>query len=186
MGMLVSMAYKENPNYYRGRGKPNYSNKDAVEKVIRYVTRSRVNEDRFDNLISYGGVGVNCFGRPEEMITQFLYVQRIFNIESRGGRRLYHEVFNLTQEDFCRLCLDLNQVNILAQTICSVYYQMGHQVVYAIHNEQEEHLHIHFVVNTINFITGRKWHEYKYSVTEREKVFNEILRNQECIFITRT
>lgn len=183
MGMLISMAYKENPNYCRG--KANYSNKNAVENVIRYVTRSRPNEDRADSLISYGGSGVRCYGTPEEMINQFLYVQYVYNIDRRGGRRLYHEVFNLTDEDFKRLCFDLNQVNIFAQTICNVYYKMGHQVVYAIHYEPEEHLHIHFVVNTINFRTGRKWHEYKASTACREMLFNEILRNQECIIIKK-
>lgn len=183
MGILISMAYKENPNYCRG--KANYSNKNAVENVIRYVTRSRANEDRVDSLISYGGSGVNHFGTSEEMINQFLHVQRVHNIDRRGGRRLYHEVFNLTDEDFKRLCFDLDQVNIFAQRICNVYYQMGHQVVYAIHYEPEEYLHIHFVVNTINFRTGRKWHEYKASTAYREKVFNEILRNQECIIIKK-
>ena len=119
------------------------------------------------------------------IFAQFLRVQDVYSIERRGGRRLYHEVFNLTDEDFKRLCFDLNQVSIFAQTICNVYYQMGHQVVYAIHYEPEEHLHIHFVVNTINFRTGRKWHEYKASTACREMLFNKILRNQQCIIIKK-
>ncbi len=185
MGMLISMAYQENPNYNYGKRRANYSNAKAVENVIRYITRSRINETRRQDLISYGGLGINCFGRPEEIINQFLYVQHVYNIEARKGRRLYHEVFLLSDEEYCRLCQDMDQVNALAIELCNVYYQMGHQVVYAIHYEENKHLHIHFVFNSINVVTGKKWHEYKHDVARRERLFNEILMNHKCIIIKK-
>lgn len=39
-----------------GRRKGNYMNEDAVGKVIRYITRTRKNEDRADELITWGGI----------------------------------------------------------------------------------------------------------------------------------
>ena len=55
------------------------------------------------------------------------------------------------------------------------YYQMGHQAVFGVHWEPEKRCHIHFAVNSINFIDGRKWHTSMPEIKGREAVFNEIL-----------
>lgn len=53
-------------------------NEDAVEKVIRYITRTRKNEDRADELITWGGMGVGCYASSELVIERFRAVQEVY------------------------------------------------------------------------------------------------------------
>lgn len=157
----------------------NYTNPDAIENVIRYITRTRRNETRGDELIGWGGMGVGCYASPELMIEQFHYVQRVYGM-NKNGRMLYHETFNITDEEFNKLDNDYNRVNWIALECAKVYYSNGYQVAYAIHDDikkvgTNKRVHIHFVVNAVNFMTGRKWHTSKRESFNRERSFNGIL-----------
>ena len=166
MGMLIML----------GGRKASYVNEDAVANVIRYVTRTRKNEDRRNELFGYGGAGVGYYLEPEMMIQQFLYVQCNHNIHYRRGRRMYHEVLTIREDEFDKLNRDMSIANRIALECCMIYYLQGHQVVYAVHWDQDKFVHIHFAVNTISFIDGRKWHTSMREGTSREKKFNEIMR----------
>lgn len=67
------------------------------------VTRTRENAERGSDLINYGAVGAACFHSVDNMIQKFRYVQYIHGINSRKGRRMYHEVLNLKDCEFERL-----------------------------------------------------------------------------------
>ena len=69
-----------------------YKNKDAVSNVIKYVTRTRENETRHNELISYGGAGVSNYTEPMQMIYMFDTIQKLHGINYRKGRRIFHEV----------------------------------------------------------------------------------------------
>lgn len=158
--------------YYKNR---NYSNKDAVEKVLRYITRTREGEDREGNLITYGAVGVDYHHSVDNMIQQFRYVQHVFGINRRGGRRMYHEVLNLKDCELERLGRNQEMLWWVGMECCQVYFQMGYQAVFAAHWEPEKRCHIHFAVNSINFQNGLKWHTTLPEIKQREGIFNEIL-----------
>ena len=168
------------------RGHGSYTNKDAVEKVIRYITRTRWCENRQNELIAYGGAGVGIYLNPAEIIRQFLYVQNIYNINNRGGRRIYHEVLSFTDYEFQLLNWDYNSVLMIAQEISKFYYENGHQVLFGIHYSEEKRLHIHFAVNTINYRTGLKWHSSKIDLEQRKLLFNEIIKKYQYIFIRKS
>ena len=53
-----------------------YFNEDAVSNVIRYITRTRKNEDRKNELIGWGSYNTLNMGTPEFVIKQFLDVQK--------------------------------------------------------------------------------------------------------------
>lgn len=167
MGMLKMMCY----------GK--YVNADAVENVIRYVTRSRRGETRQAELLGYGGAGIGFYLMPEQIIGQFLYVQDVHRIDARKGRRVYHETFGNLNSEFELMGRDLNLLHQFATECCRIYYQKGHQVLYAIHWDEKggKGLHIHFIVNTINFQNGKKWHTSKAELLERQELFNGILNS---------
>ena len=163
MALLTMMEY--------GR----YQNKDAVENVLRYIMRVRKYEDRANELLAYGGAGVPLYATPELMIQKFLYVQKLFHIDSRKGRRMHHEVLNLRDEEYEKLGSSIQNLYQYALNCCMVYYEQGHQVVFAIHWEPQKRLHIHFAVNTINFITGKKWHTSMNEYSDRERFFRHLL-----------
>lgn len=178
MGLLVIPT---KGNYYNNNGehiyykKESYSNVDAVENVLRYVTRTRENEERAHELINYGAVGADYFHSVDGMIQQFCYIQNIHGINSRHGRRMYHEVLNLTDCEWERLGHDAEMIWWVGMECCQIYYQKGHQAVFAVHWEPEKRCHIHFAVNTINFLNGLKWHTSLAEIEERGMIFNEIL-----------
>ena len=149
---------KEGNNNRARYKKGNYTNEDAVENVLHYVTRTRENEERGDDLINYGAVGADYFHSVDNMIQQFRYVQYVYGINSRRGRRMYHEVLNLKDCEFERLGRNPEVLWQVGMECCQVYFQMGHQAVFAVHWEPEKRCHIHFAVNTINFQNGWKWH----------------------------
>ena len=165
----------------------NYSNPDAVENVIRYITRTRQDEQKMNDIVAYGGAGVGYYLSVEDIIQQFQYVQKTYNIASRGGRRIYHEVFNLFDEEMDAIKYDLNVLWKIGMECCQEYFKMGHQAIFAVHCERGKRFHFHFVVNAINFLTGMKWHSYFYDLGCREYVFARILykhmaQTRKCIY----
>lgn len=169
MAMLITM----------NKGK--YTNKDAVENVIRYITRTRAMEDRADELIAWGGWGIGIYQTPELVIEQFCRLQKNHRIEKRGSR-IFHEVLGITEKELGRLGHDYSRVYQVAVNCAQYYFAMGHQVVFAIHNakdgclERNKGVHIHFVVNTINFATGNKWHSNLRENWARNRTFDDIIR----------
>ncbi|MDE7176345.1 MAG: relaxase/mobilization nuclease domain-containing protein [Lachnospiraceae bacterium] len=171
MAMLMMMR--------RGR----YTNRDAVEKVIRYITRTRPMEDRANELITWGGMGIATYQTPELAIEQFCHLQTAHGIASRGGSRIFHEVLGIKEEEFAKLGYDYDRVCQIAMNCAKYYYAMGHQVIYAIHHakgdcqSRTQSLHIHFVVNAINFLTGNKWHTNMRENHTRVQIFNDYMRS---------
>ena len=167
---------KENNIYHRHS---NYSNSNAVKNLIRYITRTRENEDRGNDLIVYGAVGAGYDFHPDIIIKQFLFVQNKYGINSKGGRRMYHEVFNLYDCEAADLNYDRMQLFWLGMECSKIYLKMGFQAVFAVHWEEGKHYHIHFAVNSINFTNGRKWHTSLEEIKLREDIFNHILFSQQ-------
>lgn len=163
----------------------NYTNEDAVENVIRYVTRTRKNETRKDELIAWGGYGIGWYGGdPELAIEQFKYVQDVYGINSRGGKRIFHEVLGIKDTEFALMWNDYGIVYQIAMDCAQKYYAMGHQVVFAIHHtlkdipEANKGLHIHFVVNAVNFRQGNKWHTSIRQSDSRQEEFKQNMRSE--------
>lgn len=86
MGIMIAMKGK-------------YENSQVIENVVRYITRTRSSEKRSDELLAYGSHGVAEYLSVEVMIRQMKAVQEFYRIEQRKGRRMYHEVFSLTNEE---------------------------------------------------------------------------------------
>lgn len=167
MAMLVMMR----------KGK--YINSDAVEKTIRYITRTRSMEDRADELIAWGGMGIGTYQTPELVIKQFCRLQTVYGIAARGGSRVFHEVLEIKEDEFVKLGYDYARIWETAMSCANQYYEMGYQVIFAIHHTKgncyggNKGIHIHFVVNTISFLTGNKWHTNFKINYQREQLFNK-------------
>ena len=153
----------------------NYMNPDAVSNVLKYILRIRENEKRAHELLDYGGIGVPTYAEPNDYIASFLYVQTIFNINKRKGRRLAHETLNFTQTEESFLLNNRAILHELAYSCANTYFIQGHQVVFAIHYDEAKRLHIHFAINAINYITGYKYHISLNDRLKREVLFNNII-----------
>ncbi len=157
MPILIDMGAYNAQKDHRNRN-TYYQNSDALEKVIRYITRTRENEDRANELLGIGGAGFYLGMTIEEIIKVFKYVQEVFGIDRRQGRRLVHYVYSFTNEEVALLKGHLEVVDYWARQMSMMFYEEGFQSIYAIHSDPEKKLHVHFVINSISFINGMKYH----------------------------
>ncbi len=155
--------------------KGKYKNTDAVSNVIKYVTRTRENEKRSNELVTYGGTGVGNYASPEIMEQRFNIVQNLYGINYRKGRKVLHEVFSITDSEFKKIGSDMGLVKQIALEMCREYFNEGFQAVYAVHWEEEKRLHIHFAVNSVSFVTGKKIDTSINSNDRRGEKFNKIM-----------
>lgn len=140
--------------------KGKYQNEDAVDNVLRYITRTRINENRANELYSFGGMGIDLYPfNIDTIIYQFKAIQDIHNIKGRGGRRIVHEVYTVLNGNYPKENerLVYETLDEVAKIGCSYLYNMGFQVVYAVHIS-DKNPHIHFAINSISFRTGLKFH----------------------------
>ncbi len=155
----------------------NYKNIYAVENVLRYILRARLNENRLQDLLAYGGKGIPICLSPNDIINQFLYTQNLYLINSRKGIRIYHELLSFTDWEYERLGYDINLIYQIAMRCCEEYFNNGYQVVFAIHYEVEKKLHIHFAINSIHYKTGKKLHTTIHENKIRECLFQDIINS---------
>ena len=161
-----------------------YTNKDAVRNVLAYVLRVRDDERRRAELLFWGGFGIPVYDYEENVIKSFLCVQDTYNISSRKGRRIFHETVTMTPMEFNGLGNNYGVLKAVIEEYCyKEYFQQGFQVVYAVHWDKNKSLHVHFVINTINFKDGKKWHTSYEETAERETTFNSILRKYQSPII---
>ena len=76
-------------------------------------------------------------------------VTRIYHREN--GTHLRHSVLSFTPDE----CVTARQVKDIAQQVLT-YYQDDYQILAAVH-EDKDHLHIHFVMNCVNYRDGSKY-----------------------------
>ena len=156
--------------------KSKYKNEDSTEKVIRYITRTRKNEDRAHELLWYGSYYGFLYHKPvEEMIAEFEYVQKH---NKASGSLMCHYVTHIYSQIFADMNNDLNQLNAYATACCQYIWNMGHQACYAIHYSAEDKLHIHFAINTTNYRTGLKLRQYYKEIRPNlEEPLSKLLSN---------
>ena len=96
MGVLIRQNLKT--------GQALYTNEDAIEKSIKYNTRTGGSKEGMDDLIAYGGVGVTN-NDPEQMVEDMLDVQAVYG--QKKGRRMHHYTYTVNREEYGKLgCCD--------------------------------------------------------------------------------
>ena len=183
MGMLMvatqkeKMAdgtYKSRPGQFRG----NYQNKDATQNLIHYVTRTGDREDRKSELISWGVIGAYDCLPMETIIHIFEQVQIIGRENRKMGPKMFHEIYVCDERQMRFFLHRLDLLQQFAYMAARIYYDRGFQVVYAAHmepNDPEKMMHIHFAVNAVCYIDGKKWHtNLNEDQREREAAMNSV------------
>lgn len=139
-----------------------YTNANAISNLLRYITRTRQGEDRKDDLKGYGFYGASNYDPIEFSIYQFRTVQEIYSGDS--GRRMYHFIYSFSDDELSQIGKDYILANRIAGVLAEMFWNMGHQVAYAVHDETAKRLHIHFAINSVNYISGLKFHINKAEI----------------------
>lgn len=120
---------------------------------------------------------MECFG-INNMINQFLAVCQLHTHKGNFGRYIDHEIFSLSPEAEQFVLNNKLDVDAIAREMAYDFYEKDHcQVIYAVHYASKETsvMHIHFAINTVNFVTGNKRRENIWQTKEREARFNKIM-----------
>lgn len=131
---------------------------DKVNRAIKYITKD---EKTSKHLIT----GINC--SPETAFDEMMITKRMYNKEN--GRQFVHFVHSFHERE--KITPEIAH-EISMKFIENEKFK-GFQLLAATHTN-EDHLHTHFVLNTVNIDTGKKWQLSTQEMKELIKYSNEI------------
>lgn len=115
-----------------------YVSIDDVDRVINYVARKAH---------IFGGLAVDPSHAAEDMrLVKTLYGKT-------NGKQLRHFILNYSEQESKNI-RSAEQLQCIAYHVCT-YFADEYQIVFGIH--KSNHWHIHFVMNTVNYKTGKKY-----------------------------
>ena len=147
--------------------KGNYTNKLDVFNVIRYV----INPER-DDLITSGLVGIPISASIEEI--QNAFCKNKLYYRKTTGRNIRHIIISLSDEDM--KYVDANALCNLGYYIANNIY-VGYYMVFGIHQPMVGHLHMHLVVDTVNYFTGLKLQESPWQLKQHKEMIKKFLNS---------
>ena len=115
-----------------------YVNSNAIEKELHYV---------FGKALAKGGVSVD----PDYAASQMQMVKTVWG--QMEGKTLHHFILSFSDFESQRIN-NIRELLSLGYHICNLYGN-EFQVVFGVHYSKTYHLH--FVMNSVSFCTGRKF-----------------------------
>ena len=158
---VLNVSPTPQKKYVHQRNEP-----EIIEIFLRYITRTGRSDCFPPAYVGYLGFSPKC--TVTNLIEEFLKTQSVF--KNTSGFRARHEIVSFQPDEYMD-CLGVCQIVPIAYHLANWYFNQGFQVVFAIHADTPN-LHIHFVINTVSFITGKKYH-CNYSQFRNQKDYLE-------------
>lgn len=173
LGKVV--VYVENPD--KTTNPKYFTDKDMAEQdgqelsdVIRYAVNSRKTQkaDNEDCAVVHRFVsGINC--SPSTARDEMLAVKKRFGKES--GTVAYHGY-----QSFAPGEATPEMAHEIGMKLAARLWGDRYQVIVVTHLDKENHLHNHFVLNTVSFVDGIKYHRTKKDYHDMQTVSDELCR----------
>lgn len=136
------------------------NSKASIGKAVKYITKDEKTEQKLIH-------GKDC--NPSTAIDEMKATKEIFR--KTDGRQYTHLVQSFNPED--------NVTPEMAHSIGKKFIDdekfKGHEVVMATHVDKN-HIHNHFIVNSVNFENGKKFHTQKQELERLKQRSNELSR----------
>ena len=137
------------------------------EKTRRKDQSSETLDDEHEQVLQQYVSGINCATSTARM--EMLAVKKRFGKED--GVIAYHGYQSFAPEE-CTPAM-AHEIGVrLAQELWGERYQ----VLVATHLDKAKHLHNHFVVNTVSFLDGRKYHRTKQDYRDMRRISDRLCR----------
>ncbi|KUO71693.1 MAG: hypothetical protein APF81_22795 [Desulfosporosinus sp. BRH_c37] len=148
----------------------------AIERVLKDEDRSKIVLDYIMNPNKTDLVtGVNCV--PETAFEEMLLVKAAYN--KQDGRQFIH----LVQSFHPAEQVTPQQVYEIGIRLAKEFERFsGFQIVVSTHLDRE-HLHNHFVFNTVNMETGLKWQQSPRQMQQLKDFSDELCKNYDLSII---
>jgi len=125
-----------------------YDSELAAANLVRYVKNKAV---------YYGGGAVD----PNHAAEQMAMVRRVF--DQQNGSLMYHFILAFSDVESKHISTAA-ELLYDAYTICD-YFSSAYQIIFGIHHK-DDRWHIHFAMNRVSFIDGRKYRSDKRADSE--------------------
>ena len=122
-----------------------------MSAVMRYTMQDKKTEFEGQQLVT----GINC--QPESVYADFMTTKRLYH--KTDGVLFYHMVQSFPKGKA------VDPVTAHAAALKLAEYYEGYEVLVCTHTDRE-HIHSHFLINSVNFDTGRKLHIAKEQLQE--------------------
>ena len=139
------MAIISFTNYKRGQ------TTGCMGAVMRYTMQDKKTEFNGQRLVT----GINC--QPESVYADFMTTKRLYH--KTDGVLFYHMVQSFPKGEA------VDPVTAHAAALKLAEYYEGYEVLVCTHTDRE-HIHSHFLINSVNFDTGKKLHIAKEQLQE--------------------
>lgn len=158
------LLYAENPDKTKNPetlNVPETANRDSLEDVIAYAGREEAtNQKQFV-------WGINCV--PATARQEMMDVKRQFGKED--GTIAYHGYQSFKEGEVTPE--EAHQIGI---ALATELWGDRFQVLVATHLDKESHLHNHFVINTVSFVDGIKFHRTAADYKQMRDVSDRLCR----------
>ena len=154
-------------------------NKTTLDEVIETDLDTSVPENVLNAVIDYANrdsatnkkqlvSGINC--DPKNASYEMMKVKKAFG--KTGGTVAYHGYQSFKQGE-----VDAETAHLIGCNLAENLWGDKYQVVVCTHLDKESHIHNHFVINTVSFVDGKKFHrtkqDYRNMREESDKLCKE-------------
>lgn len=130
--------------------------KGNLKNAINYITR----EDKTsDDLIYCKDCDI------KNVLDEFKYIKELYS--STDGRQYYHFIQSFSPKDN----ISYELANKIGQEMCE--YFKGYQIVMTTHKDKD-YVHNHFIMNSVNFETGKKYQQSLRDLENIKKLSNKL------------
>lgn len=138
------------------------NSKASIGRAIKYISQKGKSKK---NIIS----GRDCSFSPETAIKEMKSTKKIFDKE--GGRTYIHFIQSFKPEDN----VSPEKAHQIAKEWSNNPKFEGYEVLMATHTDQD-HIHNHFIVNSVNYKTGKKYQQSKKDLQKLKDLNDELSR----------
>jgi hypothetical protein len=128
------------------------------QKAMNYITRK---DKTNSNLVT----GINC--NPESAIAEMMITKKINN--KLGGRQFIHFVHSFSPKEE----VEPEKLHEISLELLKHKKFKGFEILAATHIDRD-HIHTHFILNTVNQETGLKWQQSQKDLNKIKMYSNEL------------
>lgn len=125
-----------------------YEKDKDIQELTQYIAGEGTNKEK-EEVFYIGSKGLDQ--EHDKAAKQIIKMQRA--LKKNNGRRMYHMIIS-----FNTSTKNLLKVKAVSKAVAKVIYEEGYLVYYGIHTSTDN-LHIHFAIDSVNYLSGKKWHK---------------------------
>lgn len=122
-----------------------YKNVSSIKALIKYILKDKETGGRVP---FYGGTYIDLI-TSDKAEQQLRAVKKYF--KKTDNRQIYHYILSFPSN-----VKNPWEVYEIGFDVVSTFFE-GYQTMFAVH-ENTDNLHIHIILNSVSFVSGKKWH----------------------------